>query len=96
MQCHRCGATIDTVGGVHRSTSCPSCGVDARVCLNCAFYDRSAHLQCRETITEAVTEKAHANFCDWFRPSTRAAAEASPDERRRDQAKDNMRKLFGD
>ena len=35
---------------------------------NCKFYVPGAHYDCHETIEEAVTDKAHRNFCDFFSP----------------------------
>ena len=81
---------------MYRSTTCFSCRADARVCLNCTFYDRLAHWECRETIGEAVLEKERANFCDWFRPSTAARADGGSQEQRRAQEKKDLGKLFGD
>lgn len=94
--CFRCGAELPEK--VFRTTLCPSCGADARVCLNCTFYDESAHWQCRETIPEAVREKDRANFCDYFRPAAgRPSTGATGDhEEKQSQARDAFSKLFGD
>jgi predicted RNA-binding Zn-ribbon protein involved in translation (DUF1610 family) len=64
--CFSCGGALDEIGRVYRNTLCPHCGADVKVCLNCRFYDPSAHWQCRETIPEAVRDKDRANFCDYF------------------------------
>ncbi|MCO6431740.1 MAG: hypothetical protein J5J00_12855 [Deltaproteobacteria bacterium] len=53
-------------GKAGRSESCPKCGRDLHVCLNCKFYEPSAHNQCREPQAERVLEKDRSNFCDFF------------------------------
>ncbi len=79
---------------------CESCGSDAKVCLNCDFYDEGAQWQCRETISEPVREKNRANFCDFFRLA--AASGAGPagkgvaKDETKDVAKDAFSRLFGD
>jgi predicted RNA-binding Zn-ribbon protein involved in translation (DUF1610 family) len=66
-RCFSCGHEFDSTLKAFRSTLCPSCGADVRVCKNCVFYDPKAHWECRETIPEAVRDKERANFCDYFR-----------------------------
>jgi len=91
--CFVCGATLP--GRIYRNTICESCGADAKVCLNCDFYDESAHWQCRETIPEAIREKDRANFCDFFRPSRKVRPpDASGDKQ--SKARDDFSRLFGD
>lgn len=94
--CFRCGAELPEK--IFRSTVCPSCDADARVCLNCTFYDKSAHWQCRETIPESVREKDRANFCDYFRPAARGSGPGAPGDQGsgQTQARDAFSKLFGD
>jgi len=65
--CPFCNADLTAVTVVYRSSKCPSCGNDLKVCLNCQFYDPSAHWGCRETVGERVSDKERANFCDGFR-----------------------------
>ena len=38
------------------------------MCLNCIFYDSSAHNQCLENQAEWVREKDKGNFCGYFAP----------------------------
>ena len=49
-----------------RRDECPGCQRDARVCLNCQFYDVQAYRQCREPQAEWVQEKDRGNFCGYF------------------------------
>ena len=64
---------------VHRSTTCPSCDADLRCCLNCQFFSRGSHWDCRETIDEQVRTKDRANFCGFFRYKVLAAGTEPPD-----------------
>ena len=52
--------------GPARGDACPFCGSDLKVCLNCGFYDRAYHNECRETSAERVVAKDRANFCEFF------------------------------
>lgn len=93
--CFSCGGSLDDLEGIFRSTQCPYCGKDVRVCLNCEFYDPGAHWECRETISEPVRDKDRANFCDYFTPATKRSGIAGG-AGGSDKAKDDFRKLFGD
>lgn len=64
--CHFCGCQLPDTLEIQRSTTCPSCDKDLKICLNCAFYAPGSHWDCRETIPEPVREKDRANFCDYF------------------------------
>ena len=91
--CFVCGAELPKK--IYRNTLCESCGADAKVCLNCEFYDESAHWQCRETIPEAVKEKDRANFCDYFRAASSRRVKSSGNGSQ-GSARDAFSKLFGD
>lgn len=96
--CFSCGESLDELDGVYRNTVCPHCGKDARVCLNCRFYDPGAHWECRETIPEPVRDKDRANFCGYFQlgdspGQKKGSASGDP---KADKARDNFDKLFGD
>jgi hypothetical protein len=71
MHCWKCGTEIELAASarVLKNDSCPSCDRDLHVCLNCRFYDPSAHNQCIETQAEWVRDKEKANYCDYFEPS---------------------------
>ena len=64
--CHRCGHDIGRVERVGRRDACLHCGTDLHCCLNCAFYDRASHNQCREPQAERQVDKEAGNFCDYF------------------------------
>lgn len=63
--CYNCGKEITEK--IFRSTTCPSCGKQARVCLNCTFYSPGSQYDCKEHVSEAVSYKDESNFCDYFR-----------------------------
>lgn len=90
--CPFCNADLSGVAEVYRSSKCPACGNDLKICRNCRFYDPSAHWECRETISERVSDKDSANFCDGFRfdPKKGPAADLS----KKQAAKDAFGSLF--
>lgn len=45
--CFHCKKELDSSGRPSRTDSCPKCGSDVKVCLNCRFYDPGAYNQCR-------------------------------------------------
>jgi hypothetical protein len=73
--CYHCGARLSLP--LYRSSLCPACAREARVCLNCTFYEPGRQYDCREHIPEPVAEKDRANFCDYFRPGAGKGAGAS-------------------
>ena len=90
MNCFSCGKDIPFDGRVGKRETCPHCDADAHVCLNCEFYDRNAHNECRETQAERVRLKDRNNYCDYFTPSTKAGGKTSG------AGKDGARKAFED
>jgi predicted RNA-binding Zn-ribbon protein involved in translation (DUF1610 family) len=92
--CYFCGASIGADTKIYRSSTCPSCGKDLKICLNCRFYDPGVHWQCRETIPEPVREKDRANFCDYFQLNT--VDSRGTDGRTDEKAREQFKSLFGD
>jgi hypothetical protein len=92
--CPFCNADLTAVTEVYRSSKCPSCGNDLKICRNCKFYDASAHWECRETIAERVGDKDSANFCDFFRFD--ASKGPTADLSKKKAAKDAFGSLFKD
>jgi len=39
---------------------------EKHICLNCRFYSKGAHYDCRENIDEIVKDKDRPNFCEYF------------------------------
>lgn len=64
--CHHCGRELRLPGPPARTDSCPYCYSDVKVCLNCSYFDPSLNNQCREPQAEWQTDKAKANFCEFF------------------------------
>ncbi len=94
--CHSCGTAVDNPREVFRSSTCPSCGRDLKVCLNCRFYSPGAHWDCAESIDELVKDKDRANFCTFFSFRDSAAGpKGKPGSDARQQAKKKLDQLFG-
>jgi hypothetical protein len=91
MTCWKCGANIELKPG-ERVTSrdeCTQCGADLHSCRNCRFYDTSRNNQCAEPQAEWVRNKEASNYCDYFEPSSRAAARIASSS-----ASENAKKKF--
>jgi hypothetical protein len=74
LHCHKCQHVWTAEPPLGRRDECPACRADAKCCLNCRYYDRGAHHECREDAAEWVKEKAQGNFCGYFEPGTAAGA----------------------
>ena len=96
FSCFNCGDAMPIVPGdpVRLRDTGPKCDADLHVCMNCRFYDTSAHNQCRETQAEWVRYKDQANHCDYFEPLP-GAGRAGAGGRKPDAA-DAARKKFDD
>lgn len=69
LNCWHCGAALEGIPlPIGRAEECPHCSASLHVCRQCEFFDRSASRMCREPMVDEVTDKEHANFCDYFRP----------------------------
>lgn len=64
--CALCGKQIETDNYFSRKSTCPKCGGDLHICLNCRFYSESSHNKCLETKSEFQRSRDRANFCDYF------------------------------
>ena len=90
--CHNCGHQFGPHDEIYRSTVCPECGRDVKVCLNCRFYAPGQHWDCHETIDEQVKDKDRANFCSWFKMSD---ADETANADNHPGARDAFNNLFG-
>ena len=77
-RCWQCGAELRRVD-LGRETHCLGCGRPTRVCRNCRWYDPARANQCQEPVAEPVADKARANFCDFFEPSTAGGGSGEED-----------------
>jgi hypothetical protein len=96
--CHFCGAAVEDPRAVYRTSTCPKCGRDLKICLNCKFYSPGSHWDCSETIDEPVRDKERGNFCTFFtfRDGTRKAAAPGGRSGPAGEAKKKLDALFGD
>ena len=92
--CHACGFQFDDGMKVFRSSECPSCGRDIKVCLNCKFYSPGSNMDCREDISEAVIDKDKANFCDYFKLGD--GTSGGTVQKKADKARSEFDSLFND
>lgn len=93
--CYHCGREWPAGQAVQRSSECPGCRRDVRVCRNCRHYSPGSHWDCRESVGDQVADKERANFCDWFKfAEARPAAPDGAD--RAGQARRGFASLFGD
>ncbi len=92
-RCFFCGTEFDFP--VYRTTVCPSCGKDLKICLNCKFYAPGSHYDCNETIREPVRDKERANFCDFFQPGSNFKGD-TPKKDKVEKSRGDFKKLFGD
>jgi len=91
IQCFSCHHTWTFEPPIGRREECPGCGRDARICLNCRFYDPGAHHECREEQAEWVKEKDKGNFCSYFDARGEGQAHGSQQL----DAKQKLDALFG-
>ncbi len=80
--CHHCKKDLPVAidGGRARVAfreTCPACGSDLHVCLNCKHYDAGSHHECRESSAEWVRDKERANTCEYFAPAPPGRAEGT-------------------
>lgn len=64
--CALCGRQIQADRYFSRKSSCPQCGGDLHICLNCKFYSEKSHNRCLEPKAEYQRVRDKANFCDYF------------------------------
>ncbi len=88
--CAFCGAEVEIIDKVGRLDECHSCKRDLHSCLQCKFYDRSFHNQCRENQAPYVSDKERANFCEFFS----FGRDAQSENKAADVAKNKLEELF--
>lgn len=65
-KCSFCQTEISLEVKIGRLDECPGCHRDLHTCMQCKYYDRAAHNDCREPQAEWVPDKERANFCGYF------------------------------
>ncbi len=94
--CYKCGWEYKLPGQPGRSETCPQCGADLRVCLNCINYDPNVAYQCKDKRADPVQEKELANFCEYFEFAKRVYKPNLEQQKREEAAREKLKKLFGD
>jgi hypothetical protein len=94
--CWKCGTEYKLPGMPGRSETCPKCGSDLKVCLNCVSYDSRVAQQCRDRRAEPVAEKHLATYCEYFEMIQREYVAPKEDTTRENKAREALKKLLGD
>ncbi len=94
--CWKCGTEYKLSGTPGRSETCPRCGSDLKVCLNCVSYDRTVAQECRDGRADPVGDKHLANYCEYFEMVRREFVPPRTNLTRESQARDALKKLLGD
>lgn len=76
--CHFCSQEVKIERKVFRNDSCPNCQQALHCCLNCEFYSEYSHNKCLEPQSEWVGDREKANFCEFFKFSTKTETVAPP------------------
>lgn len=64
--CALCQKEIEVGRDFSRKDSCPHCGGDLHICLNCRFYSEKSHNKCLEPSAEFQRTRDRANHCEYF------------------------------
>lgn len=91
LTCHHCHHSWPVSPPITRSEECPSCRRDAKVCLNCRFYQANAYRECQESQAGWIKDKEKGNFCDYFEAGQGSAPGSAKDS----AAKADLEALFG-
>jgi len=83
--CALCSTAVNINKYITRKSTCPKCGGDLHICLNCRFYSPTSHNKCSEPKAEFQRSRDKANFCDYF--SFRESAAASSGKSKEDALK---------
>ena len=92
MICVLCKKEIATEKFFSRKSTCPACGGDLHICLNCRFYSETSHNRCLEPKAEFQRSRDRANFCDFF--AFREESVCSSSEKEKEAARNKLDDLF--
>jgi predicted RNA-binding Zn-ribbon protein involved in translation (DUF1610 family) len=92
--CAMCGKKVKIDEYFKRTSSCPNCGEDLHICLNCRHYSESSRHWCLEPRVELPRARDKANFCDFFRYREGGQKPSGASENKTDDAKKNFEDLF--
>jgi hypothetical protein len=65
--CALCSTAVNINKYFTRKSTCPKCGGDLHICLNCRFYSPTSHNKCSEPKAEFRKEDAMKKLEDLFR-----------------------------
>jgi hypothetical protein len=71
-ECYKCGNSFAEGYKPGRQDVCSKCGAAVHCCLNCRFYDETAHNKCSEPQSEWVSDREKGNFCHFFQLSEKS------------------------
>lgn len=77
-----------------RKSTCPSCGADLHICLNCRFYSETSHNKCLEPKADFQRTRDKANFCDYFVFGEASASVQTGGADPKEEAKRRFEELF--
>jgi predicted RNA-binding Zn-ribbon protein involved in translation (DUF1610 family) len=89
--CALCGKKVDIDKYFSRKSTCPDCGGELHICLNCRFYSETSHNKCLEPKAEFQRSRNKANFCDYF---VFREATSSFSLKEKEEAKRRLEELF--
>jgi predicted RNA-binding Zn-ribbon protein involved in translation (DUF1610 family) len=89
--CALCGKRVEIDKYFSRKSTCPDCGGDLHICLNCRFYSETSHNKCLEPKAEFQRSRDKANFCDYF---AFREATSSFSVKEKEEAKRRLEELF--
>ncbi len=64
--CQKCLGKLEFDVKMQRTDQCPHCRTDLHSCMNCEYWDPSAHNQCKEHIAEYIPDREATNRCTFF------------------------------
>lgn len=91
--CSLCGKQVEIDKYFTRKSTCPECGGDLHICLNCKFYSETSHNKCLEPKAEYQRVRDKANFCDYF-VFREAAPASSASAAKKEDALRKLNELF--
>jgi len=98
MICNLCKKEITADKHFSRKSTCPACGGDLHICLNCKFFSESSHNKCLEPKAEFQRSRERANFCDFFvfgrNPASSSGKAGCASENEREEARRKLDDLF--
>ena len=73
LHCYRCGESLAALSlPLGRLDECPKCRIQLHVCRMCERFAPRKPKGCTEEDAPEVRDKKAPNFCDYFKPSSRA------------------------